>query len=95
MAKKAMMDKEAKRERLVAAGKYPAVRLHNRCSICGRPHGYHRDFGLCRICLRKMAHEGLFSCVGCGRCLESCPVNMNVVKVIKAVQEADDIGGDK
>ena len=42
-----------------------------------------------------MAHEGLFSCVGCGRCLESCPVNMNVVKVIKAVQEADDIGGDK
>ena len=42
-----------------------------------------------------MAHEGLFSCVGCGRCLESCPVNMNVVKVIKAVQETDDIGGDK
>ena len=37
------------------------------------------------------AHEGLYSCVGCGRCLESCPVNMNVVKVIKAVQEADDI----
>ena len=49
MAKKAMIDKEAKREKLVAAGKYPAVRLHNRCSICGRPHGYHRDFGLCRI----------------------------------------------
>lgn len=38
-----------------------------------------------------MAHDGLFSCVGCGRCLESCPVNMNVVKVIKAVQESDDI----
>lgn len=38
-----------------------------------------------------MAHEGLFSCVGCGRCLESCPVNMNVVKVIKAVQEDDEI----
>jgi len=37
----------------------------------------------------------LFSCVGCGRCLESCPVNMNIVKVIKAVQETDDIGGDK
>ena len=37
-----------------------------------------------------MAHEGLFSCVGCGRCLESCPVNMNVVKVIKAVQEDDE-----
>ena len=38
-----------------------------------------------------MAHEGLFSCVGCGRCLESCPVNMNIVKVIKAVQEDDEI----
>ena len=38
-----------------------------------------------------MAHEGLFSCVGCGRCLESCPVNMNIVKVIKAVNETDDI----
>ena len=50
MAKKAMIDKELKREALVAAGKYPKVRLHNRCSICGRPHGYHRDFGLCRIC---------------------------------------------
>lgn len=39
-----------------------------------------------------MAHEGLFSCVGCGRCLERCPVNMNIVKVIKAAEEADDIG---
>ncbi|MCR5762940.1 MAG: 4Fe-4S dicluster domain-containing protein [Treponema sp.] len=38
-----------------------------------------------------MAHEDVFSCVGCGRCLESCPVNMNIVKVIKAVQESDDI----
>ena len=38
-----------------------------------------------------MAHEGMFSCVGCGRCVESCPVNMNIVKVIKAVNESDDI----
>lgn len=59
MAKKAMINKEQKRAKLAAAGKYPTVRLHNRCSICGRPHGFHRDFGLCRICLRKMAHEGL------------------------------------
>ena len=34
-----------------------------------------------------MAHGGTFSCVGCGRCLESCPVNMNIVKVIKAINE--------
>jgi len=38
-----------------------------------------------------MAHDGMFSCVGCGRCVESCPVNMNIVKVIKAVNESDNI----
>ncbi|WP_407397858.1 4Fe-4S dicluster domain-containing protein [Treponema sp.] len=38
-----------------------------------------------------MAHEGMFACVGCGRCLESCPVNMNAVKVLKAISESDDI----
>ena len=38
-----------------------------------------------------MAHDGMFSCVGCGRCVESCPVNMNIVKVIKAVNESEDI----
>jgi small subunit ribosomal protein S14 len=36
-----------------------STRLRNRCQICGRPRGYYRDFGLCRICLRKMAHDGL------------------------------------
>ncbi len=36
-----------------------STRRRNRCQICGRPRGYYRDFGLCRICLRKMAHEGL------------------------------------
>lgn len=59
MAKKAMINKEESRRILASKGKYPAVRLHNRCSVCGRPHGYHIDFGLCRICLRKMAHQGL------------------------------------
>ncbi|CAN5330266.1 type Z 30S ribosomal protein S14 [soil metagenome] len=59
MAKTSMIDKEHKRRVLAAKGKYPTVRLHNRCRICGRPRGYNRDFGLCRCCLRKMAHEGL------------------------------------
>lgn len=36
-----------------------STRHRNRCQICGRPRGYYRDFGLCRICMRKMAHEGL------------------------------------
>jgi small subunit ribosomal protein S14 len=59
LAKTSMMDKEAKRRTLAARGKYPKVKLRNRCNVCGRPKGYHRDFGLCRLCLRKMAHEGL------------------------------------
>lgn len=59
MAKMSMRIKEKKREVLVAAGKYPKVRLHNRCSVCGRPKGFHRDFGLCRIHLREFAHKGL------------------------------------
>lgn len=38
-----------------------------------------------------MAHNDMFACTGCGRCIENCPVNMNIVKVIKAVNESDDI----
>ncbi len=33
-------------------------------------------------------NDGLFSCVGCGRCLSKCPINMNIVKVMKK------LGGD-
>ena len=28
-------------------------------------------------------NDGMFSCVGCGRCLSKCPINMNIVKVMK------------
>jgi small subunit ribosomal protein S14 len=35
-----------------------AVRAVNRCGRCGRARGYMRDFGLCRICMREMAHKG-------------------------------------
>ncbi|MEW5736937.1 MAG: type Z 30S ribosomal protein S14 [Thermodesulfobacteriota bacterium] len=35
------------------------VRARNRCPICGRPRAYLRAFGICRICFRKMASEGL------------------------------------
>jgi len=34
------------------------VRQHNRCNICGRPRAFYRKFGICRICLRKLALEG-------------------------------------
>ncbi|MBQ3080697.1 MAG: 4Fe-4S dicluster domain-containing protein [Clostridia bacterium] len=30
-------------------------------------------------------NNGLFSCVGCGRCLSRCPIHMNIVKVMKAL----------
>ena len=30
-------------------------------------------------------NEGMFSCVGCGRCLSACPISMNIVKVMKTL----------
>jgi small subunit ribosomal protein S14 len=47
MAKKCMMIRETRR-------KYP-TRVRNRCMKCGRPRGYMRRFGLCRICFRELA----------------------------------------
>nr|YP_003058336.1 ribosomal protein S14 [Parachlorella kessleri]YP_003058351.1 ribosomal protein S14 [Parachlorella kessleri]ACQ90969.1 ribosomal protein S14 [Parachlorella kessleri]ACQ90990.1 ribosomal protein S14 [Parachlorella kessleri] len=35
------------------------VRLHNRCTVTGRPRGYFRDFGLSRHVLREYASQGL------------------------------------
>jgi small subunit ribosomal protein S14 len=34
------------------------VRAHNRCPLCGRPRGFYRKFGMCRICLRERALKG-------------------------------------
>lgn len=57
-----------KRKRLKEAGDWEAldklpknaspVRLRNRCNLTGRSRGYIRDFGLCRVVFRQMAHEG-------------------------------------
>lgn len=33
-------------------------RKYNRCQRCGRPRGYYRRFGLCRICFRELALRG-------------------------------------
>ena len=33
-------------------------RLHNRCKLSGRPKGYMRRFGLCRVMFRDMALNG-------------------------------------
>ena len=32
-------------------------------------------------------NNGMYSCVGCGRCVEKCPAALNIVKVIKAFQK--------
>ncbi len=37
-------------------------------------------------------NDGMYSCVGCGRCVEKCPAALNIVKVIKAFEKQ---GGDK
>ncbi len=37
--------------------KYP-VQQHSRCLKCGRPRGYMRQFGICRICFRELALQG-------------------------------------
>jgi small subunit ribosomal protein S14 len=35
------------------------TRAYTRCRRCGRPRAVYRKFGLCRICLRDLAHQGL------------------------------------
>jgi small subunit ribosomal protein S14 len=35
-----------------------STRQHNRCSLCGRPRGYIRHFGICRLCFRELANKG-------------------------------------
>jgi small subunit ribosomal protein S14 len=35
------------------------TRVRNRCTTTGRPRGYYRKFGLCRVELRDLANKGL------------------------------------
>ncbi|MCD6585522.1 MAG: type Z 30S ribosomal protein S14 [Desulfobacteraceae bacterium] len=51
----------AKTSLKVKAARKPkfAVRQYNRCPICGRPRAFIRKFGICRLCFRDMASEGL------------------------------------
>jgi small subunit ribosomal protein S14 len=34
------------------------VRIRNRCSLSGRPRGYHRKYGVSRITVRELALSG-------------------------------------
>ena len=51
MAKKALIIKQAAKPKF-------AVRHYSRCQRCGRPRSVYRKFGLCRICVRELAHAG-------------------------------------
>lgn len=50
MARTALIEKNKKRKR--------KIQITNRCLQCGRERGTYRKFGLCRICLRALAHKG-------------------------------------
>jgi len=51
MARKALINKSKREPKF-------SVRAYNRCNLCGRGHAYIRDFGICRLCFRKLAHLG-------------------------------------
>ena len=51
------MAKESQRVRQARSAKYE-TRAYHRCSRCGRARAYYRKFGVCRICLRELAHQG-------------------------------------
>jgi small subunit ribosomal protein S14 len=51
MAKKALIAKANRKPKF-------KVRAYTRCQRCGRSRAVYRRFGLCRICLRNMAHAG-------------------------------------
>ncbi|MDF2379266.1 MAG: type Z 30S ribosomal protein S14 [Candidatus Gracilibacteria bacterium] len=65
MAKTSQIVKCAKRQKKLANAlkdgrkpKFP-TRVYNRCHCCGRPRGFIRKFGLCRICIRQFAADDM------------------------------------
>ena len=52
MARKALVEKWKKEP------KY-STRAYTRCRLCGRPHAVLKKFGICRICFRELAWQGL------------------------------------
>jgi small subunit ribosomal protein S14 len=54
MARKAMVEKSRRKPKF-------KVRVHNRCQRCGRSRAYLRKFGICRLCFRELALNGLIS----------------------------------
>jgi small subunit ribosomal protein S14 len=52
MARKAMVEKSKRKPKF-------GVRAHNRCQRCGRSRAFVRKFGVCRLCFRELALNGL------------------------------------
>jgi small subunit ribosomal protein S14 len=51
VAKKSLVIKQSRPQKFKTRG-------YTRCNRCGRPRAVFRKFGLCRICLRELAHHG-------------------------------------
>ena len=51
MAKTSLIAKAARKPKF-------KVRAYTRCQRCGRPRSVYKKFGVCRICLRELAHNG-------------------------------------
>ena len=54
MAKQALIEKAKRKPKF-------KVRAYSRCNKCGRPKAVYRRFGICRICFRDMALNGLLA----------------------------------
>lgn len=52
------MAKTSQRVRQARPQKY-RTREYSRCRKCGRPRSVYRKFGVCRVCLRELAHRGM------------------------------------
>ncbi|MCC6862254.1 MAG: type Z 30S ribosomal protein S14 [Bryobacterales bacterium] len=50
-------DKKLEKARQAKVAKL-RIRHRNRCWRCGRPRGYLRKYGICRICFRQLALNG-------------------------------------
>ncbi len=50
----------AKKSKIVRQQREPKfqTRAYSRCRRCGRPRAVYRKFGICRICMRELAHTG-------------------------------------
>lgn len=60
MARKALIEKQKRlyEKKILNGEEMKWVKFYNRCGLCGRSRGYIRDFGICRVCLRRYAREG-------------------------------------